>query len=92
MYNLYVHGARDRPAANSMATLTIRIPDDVKKRMGAFDENWSDVLRDAIEERLRTLKRARLAQRMDRTREANFRRTGKFSTLSREVLKWRRLH
>lgn len=75
-----------------MATLTIRVPDELKKRMDEVDENWSEILRDAVEERLRTLRRRRAAAQMDRLREAHFRRTGRYANLSREVLRWRRLH
>lgn len=58
----------------------------------AGDVHWSDVLRDAIEERLMRRQREAAAKRMDEMREAIFRRTWQYATASEEVLRWRRLH
>ena len=39
-----------------MATLTLAIPDDIKSKMNRFPEiNWSEVARQAITEKMRTL-------------------------------------
>lgn len=76
----------------TMATISIRVPDDLKRRMDSHDVNWSDLLRDAIEERLLRMQREAAARRMDERADAIFRRTRKHSTLSDEVIKWRRLH
>lgn len=40
-----------------MRTVAVRIPDEWKERMARFPIRWSDVLREAIEERLQQLER-----------------------------------
>lgn len=40
-----------------MRTVAVRIPDEWKERMARFPIRWSDVLREAIEERLQQLDR-----------------------------------
>lgn len=75
-----------------MATVTIRVPVELKRQMEEFDVNWSDILRDLIEERLTLMRRKRAFETMDRVREAIYRRTGKYANASEEVIRWRRLH
>lgn len=75
-----------------MASVTVRVPDELKRQMEKVDVNWSDVLRDAIEERLLRMQREAAAKRMDQMAADIHRRTGKYSTMSEEILRWRRLH
>lgn len=75
-----------------MATVSFRVPPELKRRMDAVEENWSAVIRDAIEDRLRKKRRMEAARRMDELRERIFKRTGKYSDGSQLVLRWRRLH
>lgn len=75
-----------------LATISIRLPDDLKARMDEHDVNWSDVLREAIEERLLRMRREAAARRMDARADARFKKTGRLGTLSDEVIRWRRLH
>jgi post-segregation antitoxin (ccd killing protein) len=75
-----------------MASVTIRVPEDLKRQMDQADINWSDALRDAIEDRLRRMRREKAAKEMDALAEKLFKKTGKYSNASREVVRWRRLH
>lgn len=75
-----------------MASVTVRLPDDLKRQMDEFDVNWSDLLRDSIEERLLRMRRQRAADRMDARAKEIFKRTGKYSTMSEDIIRWRRLH
>lgn len=76
-----------------MASVTIRLPDDLKAQMDAHEDvNWSEVLRDAVEERLRSMRRQAAARRMDDLREKVYRRSGRHSDMSEDIIRWRRLH
>lgn len=75
-----------------MATISLRVPDDLKRRMEEHDVNWSDLLRDAIEEKLLRMQREEAAKRMDARAAAIHRKTGKLSTMSEDVIRWRKLH
>lgn len=75
-----------------MATVSVRVSEDLKRQMDELDINWSEVLREVIEERLLRMQREAASKRMDELAAAIHRRTGKYSTMSEEVLRWRRLH
>ena len=51
-----------------MRTIAVRIPDEWKERMARFPIRWSDVLREAIEERLEQLDRAEVLRDFVRSR------------------------
>lgn len=72
--------------------MTIRVPDDLKHRMDAVDVNWSEVLREAIDEHLRRARREGALGDLDRLRQKIHARTGSYSKASEEVIRWRRLH
>jgi predicted transcriptional regulator len=73
-----------------MATMTIRLPDELKRQMDQADINWSEVFRDAAEARLLRMRRQAVAKRMDELREEVFRRSGgKLSDSTKEIRKWR---
>jgi len=78
-------------------TISIKVDDDTKRRMGRLrDLNWSEVIRAAIERHLeeeealpRPIDRARAkrtGRAMDRLRESL--RAGEYDT-AREIRKWR---
>lgn len=73
----------------SQALVTVRVSEATKKAMDAFDQNWSQVLRDAIEERLRFLRRGEAVEAIERMAERVARRPGR-ERLSGEVVRWRR--
>lgn len=76
-----------------MATVSFRVPDDLKARMDTADLNWSEIFREVAEERLLQLQRRKAAEKMDRMREEILRRNGgKFMNLSEDIIRWRRLH
>lgn len=51
------------------SSLSIRIPEEIKKKMSELDVDWPEYIRRAIEEKIREAKRKRAAESMDRTRE-----------------------
>lgn len=73
-----------------MATVTVRVPDELKEAMDEFDVNWSQAIRDMIEERLRRMRRKRAAEEMDRLAKAVFERTSEYADASGTVIEWRR--
>jgi hypothetical protein len=48
--------------------LSIRVPEETKKKMKEVDIDWSDYIRNAIEEKLRETRRKNAAESMDRIR------------------------
>jgi hypothetical protein len=50
------------------APLSIRVPEETKKKMKEVDIDWSDCIRNAIEEKLREIRRKKAADSMDRIR------------------------
>ncbi len=70
-----------------MANVTISVSEELKKKMGqAKRVNWSEVAREAFEEKLRRQRMHGAAVAMDRLREAT--RGGGWSSV-REIRKWR---
>lgn len=55
-----------------MATITVRIPDELKRRMSLFsDVNWSEVVREALIERVELEFQRRKVKAMEKVREAS---------------------
>ena len=55
-----------------MATITVRIPDELKKRMSLFsDVNWSEVVRKALNERVELEFQRRKIRKVEKVREAS---------------------
>ena len=55
-----------------MATITVRIPDELKKRMSLFsDVNWSEVVREALSERVEMEFQRRKIKEAEKVREAS---------------------
>jgi len=55
-----------------LATITVRIPDDLKKRMSLFsDVNWSEVVREALNERVELESRRKKMKELEKVREAS---------------------
>jgi hypothetical protein len=50
------------------APLSIRLPDETRKKMKELDINWPDYIRRAIEDKIRDAKRAKSAESMDKIR------------------------
>lgn len=84
-----------------MATITVRIPSDLKRRMALFsDVNWSEVVRQALMERIELEFRRRKTKNHEKTKEAVaiaeriyqklFSKYGKVSYNSAELIRqWR---
>jgi high-affinity Fe2+/Pb2+ permease len=70
-------------------TVTIRVAEKLKEEMGKFDINWSDYLREKIDEKVKELKRRKIADRMDKIRAKT---KGKNISMAREVIEWRKRH
>lgn len=70
-----------------MANVTISVPEELKKKMGqAKTVNWSEVAREAFEDKLKRRRMLGAADTMDRLREAT--KGGAWSG-AREIRKWR---
>lgn len=55
-----------------MATITVRVPDELKRRMALFsDVNWSEVVREALNERVKLEFRRRRVRDVEKVREAS---------------------
>lgn len=53
-----------------MASVTVRIPEELRKKMGQLKNvNWSEVIRSAIEEEIRKAKMREASKRIDELRE-----------------------
>ncbi len=74
----------------ALANVTVSVPEELKKRMAHTKTvNWSEVARQAFEDRLRQQKMVEAAAAMDKLREAT-KSTGPSSWSGvREVRKWR---
>lgn len=48
--------------------LSVRLPEETKKKMKKLDVDWPEYIRQAIEAKIREEKRARSAESMDRIR------------------------
>lgn len=51
------------------APLSIRIPEDTKRKMRELDVDWSEFIRTAIEEKIREHRRKKAAESMDAIRK-----------------------
>lgn len=51
------------------APLSIRLPEETRKKMKKLDIDWPDYIRQAIEEKIREEKRKKSAESMDKIRE-----------------------
>lgn len=50
------------------ASLSVRLPEETKKKMKELDIDWSDYIRKAVEEKIREARRKNAAESMDRIR------------------------
>lgn len=60
------------------APLSIRIPEETKRKMKEVDVDWSDYIRNAIEEKIRETQRKKAAASMDAIR--NKTKQGRFDS------------
>jgi hypothetical protein len=71
-----------------MEVITLRIPEEIKRKMNEIDINWSEVAREAIKRRLILEKRKKATRFMDEIRSKSDKRI----SMSEEVIKWRKRH
>jgi hypothetical protein len=71
-----------------MEVITLRIPEEIKRKMNEIDINWSEVAREAIKRRLILEKRKKAMRFMDEIRSKSDKRI----SMSEEVIKWRKRH
>lgn len=70
-------------------TITIRVPKNLKGEIAKFDINWSEYIRESIDERLKELKRKKVVEHMDNVREKT---KGVQINMAREIIEWRKKH
>lgn len=52
-----------------MAVISIRVPTAVKREMEEYDVNWSEVIRQMIQEKIKIERRKRAAEAIDAVRK-----------------------
>lgn len=64
-------------------------PKDLKEEMAKFEVNWSEYLSESIDEKLKELKREKIAEHMDSIRKKT---AGKSINMAKEIIEWRKKH
>ena len=70
-------------------TIDIRLSKDIKAEMAKFEVNWSELLSESIDEKLKELRREKISEHMDSIRKKT---VGKNINLAKEIIEWRRKH
>jgi hypothetical protein len=70
-------------------TIDIRLSKDIKAEMAKFEVNWSELLSESIDEKLKELRREKIAEHMDSIRKKT---VGKNINMAKEIIEWRRKH
>jgi hypothetical protein len=70
-------------------TIDIRLSKDIKAEMAKFEVNWSEFLSESIDEKLKELRRKKIAEHMDSIRKKT---VGKNINMAKEIIEWRGKH
>ncbi len=70
-------------------TMGIKISKDLKEEMVKFEVNWSEYIRESIDEKLKELRRKKIAEHLDSIRKKT---AGKNISMAKEIIEWRRKH
>lgn len=69
--------------------VTVRVPKEVKEEMEVYEINWSDVIRNAIKQKILEAKRKKAFQEIENIRE---KLKGKDYGAAEKVFEWRKKH
>ena len=70
-------------------TIGIKISKDLRDEMAKFEVNWSEFLRESVDEKLKELKRKKISEHLDSIRKKT---AGKNINMAKEVIEWRKKH
>ncbi len=70
-------------------TIGIKISKDLREEMAKFEVDWSEYLSESIDDKLKELKRRKIAEHMDSIRKKT---AGKNINMAKEIIEWRKKH
>ncbi|RLG32879.1 hypothetical protein DRN97_06365 [Methanosarcinales archaeon] len=70
-------------------TIGVKISKDLRDEMAKFEVNWSEYLSKSIDEKLKELKRKKIADHLDSIRKKT---AGKNINMAKEIIEWRKKH
>jgi hypothetical protein len=70
-------------------TIDIKLSKDIRAEMAKFEVNWSEFLSESIDEKLKELRRKKIAEHMDSIRKKT---VGKNINMAKEIIEWRGKH
>jgi len=68
-------------------TIGIKISKDLKEEMAKFEVNWSEYLSESIDEKLKELRKKKIAEHLDSIRKKT---AGKRINMAKEIIEWRK--
>ena len=71
------------------ATIGIKISKDLTEEMAKFEVNWSEFLSESIDEKIKELRRKKIAEHLDSIRKKT---AGKNINMAKEIIEWRKKH
>ena len=71
------------------ATIGIKISKDLREEMAKFGVNWSEYLSESINEKVKELRREKIAEHLDYIRKKT---AGKNINMAKEIIEWRKKH
>jgi hypothetical protein len=67
--------------------IDIKISKDLKAEMAKFGVNWSEYVRESIDEKIKNLQRVKIVEHMDLIRKKT---AGKNINMAKEIIEWRK--
>ncbi|MGB2841409.1 MAG: hypothetical protein WBC40_02845 [Halobacteriota archaeon] len=68
-------------------TIGLKISKDLREEMAKFEVNWSEYLSESIDEKLKELRRTRIAEHLDSVRKKT---GGKNISMAKKIIEWRK--
>ena len=70
-------------------TIGIKISKDLREEMAKFELDWSEYLSESLDEKLKELRRKKIAEHLDSIRKKT---AGKNINMAKEIIEWRKKH
>ncbi|HJH26644.1 MAG TPA: hypothetical protein C5S37_07690 [Methanophagales archaeon] len=70
-------------------TIGIKISKDLREEMAKFELNWPEYLSESLDEKLKELRRKKIAEHLDSIRKKT---AGKNINMAKEIIEWRKKH
>ena len=77
------------PRIKMSETIGLKISKESREEMAKFEVNWSEYLSESIDEKLKELRRTRIAEHLDSIRKKT---AGKNINMAKEIIEWRKKH